>query len=757
MPKPKPFNEWLEGDYIKVRTDLADDGVAYLQRGDKSPDEWESLVKRVAEQRRLVGSTKQRKQLYGAPARPNPDEGEVVRWKEGDELFVLPRADQSNEEWSKIVKRAQRKPGFQGVLRGGEVLDYERRDEKQLEAERADYPEARAEDEREQARADAISANRRLLPVVETGDVATRGNEDDSFEGQSVEYDVGQGGSVRDDMRIPSRTDSTPSPWEERRAPSEEDPMAAPLEPTAGIGNPIISKAVQDMALGASPGAGTGANTAMAASMLPFAPPAVQETLGQVGTAIGGVDWSQIPKQPVPPAGLPDVPMAVPDAGAPMPPPPGAGVAVPRVGVSGLPTLQAPDLMAPDQGKVLKAVEEEARAGVAVARAAANSLAEQAKYRQAGDEVLRIQQKADLEKQEADREIVDNQIRAIAAMRERIEASGPPTINPRRYWENQSAGQKVAGAIAGFLFGMAGKGLDYLGTIQREVDQDIEAQRFNYEAADRKQQREMAMNDKMYALARERGLDQAQARAAARQATLEQYNRGLEAVKMGGASAEALARVEMAQAGIGKMVAETQMALEGATNKLKLDRFGALDAAAKVALENAQLRLQAQIANQNSAVKAAGAGGGGAPNAAIVTQIAQLEAAKKAIEEAKAGITENRLGDAAYQALDSTVGAVPGLGAIFRGGAAALGSKTAARAGASVKAAVLAEKAQVGEALSGGEREKAEASAPTPGIGSFNTSTLDRGIQYIDNKLKALRQLEVGKNTTVDYTPDVEK
>lgn len=125
-----------------------------------------------------------------------------------------------------------------------------------------------------------------------------------------------------------------------------------------------------------------------------------------------------------------------------------------------------------------------------------------------------------------------------------------PTIDNTRYWKNKSAGQVALGALAGALFGFAGKGMDYLNSIQREIDADVEAQKATYENADKRLQRQISAEKDRYAMARESGLSEREATAAAYAAKARGIIANIEAVKTQGLGVEQQAAADEMIAGM---------------------------------------------------------------------------------------------------------------------------------------------------------------------------------------------------------------
>ena len=124
-----------------------------------------------------------------------------------------------------------------------------------------------------------------------------------------------------------------------------------------------------------------------------------------------------------------------------------------------------------------------------------------------------------------------------------------PTINPNRYWQNKSAGQIAAGAIAGALFGLGGNGMQYLKIVQDEVQRDVDAQRATFENASEQKQLELAAANDAYAVARQRGLRRRRRSRPPMQPSSAQWTRTF-AVTSTNTSAEALASANQVRAGL---------------------------------------------------------------------------------------------------------------------------------------------------------------------------------------------------------------
>lgn len=202
-----------------------------------------------------------------------------------------------------------------------------------------------------------------------------------------------------------------------------------------------------------------------------------------------------------------------------------------------------------------------------------------------------------------------------------------PTIDPNRYWKNKDAGQVALGAIAGALFGFAGKGMDYLNTIQNEVRMDIDAQKATYENASSKIRQQMADAGDEYARAKNRGLSDREARAAASAAKLSGMKSYIEATMTNTASVEAQGKAMEALAGIDSLnVAALQDAGKAATEAAT--RKGA-DWANKQSARAAMINANANVARLSAS------GGKDKLPGGVQTKIASAKKALDTLDEMK--------------------------------------------------------------------------------------------------------------------------
>jgi hypothetical protein len=200
-----------------------------------------------------------------------------------------------------------------------------------------------------------------------------------------------------------------------------------------------------------------------------------------------------------------------------------------------------------------------------------------------------------------------------------------PTIDPNRYWKNKSAGEVASGAIAGFLFGLTGQGMQYLQTVQHQVDRDVDAQKATYENASAKIRQQMALEGDDYARARQRGLDQRAAKSAAMMAKLQALDSGIAAATSDVQNVEILGRANTARQG-----------LKATINMRERDFYTAAQQTANQtrASKAQMLSAQASWANSQAAqLRASSASGGRKISATIQKNLADLDNAVASIEK----------------------------------------------------------------------------------------------------------------------------
>lgn len=276
------------------------------------------------------------------------------------------------------------------------------------------------------------------------------------------------------------------------------------------------------------------------------------------------------------------------------------------------------------------------------AKVAAFAAGEQAK---AAEEIAQAERKkAEIEAQVATdevekRELQRQRMELFTGQFERLKAEQSkldPTIDPNRYWKNKDAGQIALGAIAGALFGFAGKGMDYLTSIQNEIKMDVDAQKASYEQASDKIKQQMAAAGDDYARARQEGVSDAEARAVAAVARVASMKSYVQAATAHTASVEAQGKAMEAAAGLDAInLKYIQEGSEAATKNTSM-KLGAL-------AQSQQARAAMINANAN-ATRASAAGGKKALPGSIRLKIAAakrlIDTMKQMKESAKGGVLD---------------------------------------------------------------------------------------------------------------------
>lgn len=315
------------------------------------------------------------------------------------------------------------------------------------------------------------------------------------------------------------------------------------------------------------------------------------------------------------------------------PAPPAAAVVAPKAGGDGSAAVRVPGTNPGDYNpKVFDNTKEQVEADTKLARVKAFQMGQQAlalgEQKQAELDMRDILERhaADIMATEAAEQArmqkFEDEFSALKAELNKLD----PTIYPNRYWLNKDAGQITLGAIAGALFGFAGKGMDYLQNIQNEVKMDIEAQKSTYENASSKVRQQMAAAGDTYARARARGLSQREAEAASFVAKTSAAKALIQATVTNTSSVEAQGRAMELLAGIDSMNAKT----------IAIGAQAAAEASARAKAAEAQLRsANAALMNAGANVaRASGANGkGGKLPATIAVKVAAAKRLLNTLEQ----------------------------------------------------------------------------------------------------------------------------
>lgn len=223
--------------------------------------------------------------------------------------------------------------------------------------------------------------------------------------------------------------------------------------------------------IGMAPAPAPGSGEAIAAAM-----PSGQE-LTDVALSQGG-GGSSVPEtinsfaDQTPVSGMPPTAEELSAAQAMSMPPPAAAVPLPKLAG----TSQEFKQFAEDTANAKKGLENHKSAILAESENQ-RVLQEEAQKRNV-DEQRFILEQAQLAK--------DAQMRAVAnaermqnaatAVQEKARQAAADPIDPNRYWNNKSIGQKAAAVIAGALFGYTGQGMQWLNRLDALVSEDMRAQ-----------------------------------------------------------------------------------------------------------------------------------------------------------------------------------------------------------------------------------------------------------------------------------------
>jgi hypothetical protein len=113
-----------------------------------------------------------------------------------------------------------------------------------------------------------------------------------------------------------------------------------------------------------------------------------------------------------------------------------------------------------------KAYADQARAKLDLARQETERSAEQAQLEVQKAKALDIAEQARAAKAQA---ILEEQNKLMAAQMKVAESLNEQLkVDPKRLWNSRTSEQKASAQLAGFLFGLAGNGMDYVRSLQQE-------------------------------------------------------------------------------------------------------------------------------------------------------------------------------------------------------------------------------------------------------------------------------------------------
>jgi hypothetical protein len=117
----------------------------------------------------------------------------------------------------------------------------------------------------------------------------------------------------------------------------------------------------------------------------------------------------------------------------------------------------------------------------------------------------------------------------LAGLQNEVLQASKESVDPNRYWNSRDTGQKVAGIIAGALFGFTGQGMQWLQRVDGLIAQDMQAQAADLARKRGYLQDAAGLQNNLIAMAEKRGLKGDAAYTAAKLAMTENIAAQLEA------------------------------------------------------------------------------------------------------------------------------------------------------------------------------------------------------------------------------------
>lgn len=236
------------------------------------------------------------------------------------------------------------------------------------------------------------------------------------------------------------------------------------------------------------------------------------------------------------------------------------------------------------EGDLNRAYADQLRAKKEIAGQEAQQYAENAQLEVQKAKSLQIAEQARAAKAQAQLEAQDQ---LIAAQMKVAESLGEQLkVDPKRLWASRTAEQKSNARLAGFLFGLAGSGADYVRSLQQEVQNDIQTQIQQFEANRASKVAQFNAMGSAFALYRQQGLDAAASAKAAEASILDVHATKLKEIEMRYKGTTAGARAAEAGAALGvERVAAVNKARDSAAqqaNLLEARKLQKLDIEAKM-------------------------------------------------------------------------------------------------------------------------------------------------------------------------------
>lgn len=245
----------------------------------------------------------------------------------------------------------------------------------------------------------------------------------------------------------------------------------------------------------------------------------------------------------------------------------------------------------------------------------------------------------------------------LASLQSRLAELEQQSIDPNRFWNNKSDGQKAMAVVAGALFGFTGQGMQWLQRLDSLVEQDIQTQFADFKRKEATLGKQVDIQNNIIALARQQGLDDTEALNAARASMKERYALQLENIAATSGSQlvqqKALQNAAAIRMGAAKDIEEMRLKTQTA----------AADMAVKYA-QAAKLRQETVESRFNMGLSASGKGAKAEKwTPGMIERASAAQAAWAAIPDLEKAIGSGKVGDAL---VDEIAKRIPGTDAASR-------------------------------------------------------------------------------------------
>lgn len=191
----------------------------------------------------------------------------------------------------------------------------------------------------------------------------------------------------------------------------------------------------------------------------------------------------------------------------------------------------------------------------------------------------------------------ESALAAEGRLTDAIKALSEPSgeIDPNRWWNSRSTGQRIAAFASAFMTGFAGRP----SVIQQFIDQDIAAQRFNLERGDKKKAQAVEGQKLLLGTMRDRFQDEILAEQAARLAATQYAQKVAERETAGFKGQEAQVLKQQLQGALAQQEVEAKQAFQARAAQLGLQQ-------AELNLRTAQFQAQQQQVRAGAAAEMGG-------------------------------------------------------------------------------------------------------------------------------------------------------